>query len=781
MMNLFKKILCSLLLLVTVFSKAYAEEFIIHKIIFVGLDHISPATALHNLPVREGDRIDSSQTTQVIRELYRKNFFNDIKIDRKNNNLIITVVERPVIGSIKISGNSKITTKQMDEVLRNSGLTNGQILDQAMFSAMIQGLKQQYNTMAMYDVKIDTSITVQKNNRALVAVHIKEGPVAKIKALKITGNKAFGERTLLNQMSLGATKPWSFFTDADKYNKEKLDFDLEKLRFYYLDHGYLNFKIQDTKTTITSDKKYIYITVNVDEGAPYKVEGFDVSGDLIGHSDEITQAVILKPKQIFSRQDAVTSKENIARIMGDHGYGMPDIQIEPVINNAKRLVFIKFNINPGRRVYIHNIIFEGNTKTHDEVLRREMRLQEGSVFSLNKIKEGSRRLSNLGYLENIDYKVAPVPEYPNQVDLTYNVKEASAISANVQGGFSDAEGFLYGASLTDTNIFGSGKTASIKFDNSKATQLYSLGYYDPYFTVNQIGFAIDAYLNKTDTSKFTGRSAYAIDTLGGLASFILPLSDYDSLTVGAGIENIKIKAKSDSRRRVLKFIDRFGSSFAEFKLVLNWRHSSFDRAIFPTKGFSQDLNLTVYGPLNKHSLSFYTVTHKTSWYQPLFKGFILHTNTGIGIANNIGGRPNQLPFFKNFYAGGLGGLGQVRGFEPGDLGYQAEECNNYVDKNYSCSKGATGGNFLTAASASIIIPAPMKDVVRPSVFFDIGNVYSTYYKDWRFEASKLRASVGVQFEIRTPLAPIVISLGKPVRKKNDDKLRAFEFSISTSI
>lgn len=767
-MNLFKRILCSLLL-VTFASTALADEFIIHKIIFVGLDHISPTTALHNLPIREGDRIDSSQTTQVIRELYRKNFFSDIKIDRKNNDLIITVVERPVIGSIKVSGNSKITTKQMDEVLKNSGLTNGQILDQAMFAAMIQGLKQQYNVMAMYDVKIDTSITAQKNNRVLVAIKINEGPVAKIKAIKITGNKAFSERTLLNQMTLATTKLWSFFTDADKYNKEKLDFDLEKIHFYYLDHGYLNFKIKDTKTSITPDKKYIYITVNIDEGAPYKIEGFEVSGDLLGHHKEVNKLIMLKSGQVFSRQDAITSKENIVKFMGNYGYGMPEIQIEPVVNDTKRVVFVKFHVNPGKRVYIHNIIFEGNTKTRDEVLRREMRLQEGSVFSLSKIKEGSRRLSNLGYLENVDYKVAPVPERPNQVDLTYSVKEASAISANVQGGFSDAEGFLYGASLTDANIFGSGKTASMRFDNSKATQLYSLGYYDPYFTVNHIGFAVDAYLNKTDTSKLSGRSAYSTDTLGSMASIVLPLSDYDALTFGAGIENIKIKAKSDSRARVLNFLKQYGSSFTELKLVIDWRHSSFDRAIFPTNGFSQDLNLTVYGPLNKHSLSFYTITHKTSWYQPLFFGFIFHTNSGIGFGNNIGGRPNQLPFFKNFYAGGLGGLGQVRSFEPGDLGFQ-----DRVNK-------ATGGNFLTAASASVIIPAPMKDIVRPSVFFDIGNVYSTYYKDWRFETSKLRASVGVQLEIRTPLAPIVVSLGKPVRKQNNDKLRAFEFSISTSI
>lgn len=762
-MTFLKKIVGSLLVVIF-FSTALADEFIIHKIIFVGLNHISPATALHNLPVREGDRINSKQTTQVIRELYKKSFFSDIKIERKNNNLIIAVVERPVISSIKVSGNSKITTKQIDEVLKGSGLTNGQILDQAMFDVMIQGLKQQYNIMAMYDVKINTSTIAQKNNCVLVDVKIKEGPVAKIKAIKIIGNKAFSEKTLLSQMALSTTKPWSFFTDADKYNKEKLDFDLEKIHFYYLDHGYLNFKIKDTKTTITSDKKYIYITVSMDEGALYKIEGFEVAGDLLGHRAEIIKLITLKAGQIFSRQEAMISKENIIKFMGNYGYGMPDIQIEPIVNDVKRIVFVKFNVNPGQRIYIHNIIFEGNTKTHDEVLRREMRLQEGSVFSLSKIKESSRKLSNLGYLDNVDYKITPVPERPGQVDLTYNVKETSSTSVNVQGGVSSTDGFLCGAGLTDTNIFGSGKTTSVRFDKSRSFQLYNLGYYDPYFTVNNIGFSANAYFNKTDTSKLTGRSAYGIDTIGGLASFILPLSDYDTLTFGAGLENIKIKAENSSKRMVRDFIKRYGSSFTELKLIIDWNYTTFDRAIFPTDGFSQDLNLTTYEPLNKHGLSLYTITHRTSWYQPLFKGFILHTNTGIGYGNSIGGRPDQLPFFKNFSAGGLGGLGQVRGFVSGDIGCQDED-------NY-----ATGGNVLTAASVSVIIPAPMKNIVRPSIFFDIGDVYKN-----KFKPGELRASCGIQLEIHTPFVPIILSLGKAVRKQNNDSLKTFDFSISTSI
>ncbi|CAL7963974.1 Outer membrane protein assembly factor BamA [Gammaproteobacteria bacterium] len=768
-MSLPKKLLCGIFVLVFVYSAAFAEEFVIHKIRFDGLKRISLGTALSYLAdagVKEGERIDSSQTGYIIRALYKTNFFSDISLTKSSNDLLIKVVERAVIGSIKVSGNSKITTKDMDDALKRSGLVEGQAMDQALLNGIVQALMQQYHNLGLYAAKIDASAKPLERNRVAVTINIKEGPAAKIKSIKITGNTIASERTLLGEFSLATTKLWSFFTNSDQYSQEKLDGDLEKLRSYYMDRGYLHFKVDSVKVAITPDKKHLYITIHVVEGLPYKIKGVSLDGNLIGKRAEILKLITLKTGVTFSRKDIMDIQANINRYLGDYGYGLPDIGVEPIIDDSSRQIFVKFMVNPGQRVYIHRINFKGNTKTHDEVLRREMRLHEGSMFNLSKIEESKRLLANLGYLEDIEYKLDPVSDEAHQMDLTYSVKEASAVSATVQGGYSDAEGFLYGAGVNDSNVLGSGKTASVRFDNSKATQMYSLGYYDPYFTINHIGFNVNAYFQKTDTSKLRGRSPYSTNVVGGLASFVVPLSDLDSITLGAGVEHIKIKTDAGvPPKQVSDFINSYGYIYNQLKAVASWQHSNLNRAIFPTKGFAQSLSLTGYAPLNKHSLEFYKIEHTTTWYQPLFKDFILRTGTDVGYGSGFG-RTKALPFFQNFFAGGIG---SVRGFEAGDLGGGDEDARD--DQGH-----AKGGNVMTVASAGIIIPTPMKDTVRPSIFIDVGDVYNN-----RFKIKDLRASCGIQLEWRTPLAPLVFSLAKPIRKKDGDRLEMFQFSISASI
>lgn len=768
----FKKILCTafiLSLILSICSAAYAEEFIIHKIRITGLQRISQGAVLSKLPVREGDRIDSSQTVYIIRDLYDTNFFSDVNLTRSNNDLLIKVVERPVIGTLKVSGNSKITTKQINEVLKSVGLVEGRALDQALLNRLTQALMQQYYNLGLYDAKIDTSIKPLERNRVAVSVNIKEGPASKIKSIKIIGNKIASESKLLGEFSLSTTKLWSFFTNSDQYSKEKLDADLEKLRYYYMDRGYLKFNVDAVKVRITPDKKYIYITINITEGPQYKIKGFSVEGNLIGKRAAILKLITIKPGNVFSRKDIIDIQSNIQRFLGDYGYGMARIMIDPMPDDANKQMFIKFIVDPGQRIYIHRINFVGNNKTNDEVLRREMRLQEGSMFSLSKIETSKRLLANLGYLDNIEYKITPVPEDPNLVDLTYEVKEVSAVTAALNVGYSDVEQFLYGASISDSNIFGTGKTASIKFDNGRATQNYGIGYSDPYFTINHIGLGIDGYYQKTNTGEMLGRrSAYSIDTFGGITSFFIPLSDDDSVTFGVGVEHIKLKAEWDTRPQVVSFLKKYGSSYNQAKIVVDWRHSNFDRAIFPTKGFSQGLNFTLYAPLNNKSLEFYTVGHTTSWYLPLFSGFIFHTITTIDYGNGFG-KNKELPFFRNFFGGGIG---SVRGFEAGDLGIGDPDCIDIYGN-------ATGGNLLTVASANIIIPFPMKDIVRPSVFIDTGDVYNNR----KFKIGDFRVSAGVQLEVRTPLAPLIFSLAKPIRKKSGDRLPSggFQFSLSASI
>ncbi|EKE01643.1 MAG: hypothetical protein ACD_21C00083G0001 [uncultured bacterium] len=758
MLRLKKLLFCGVLMFVC--SAACADEFIIHKIRVSGLQRISLGTVLSYLPVKEGDRIDSSQTVYIIRDLYKTNFFSNVDLKRVNNDLLINVVERAVIGSIKVSGNNKITKKQMSDVLKNVGLTEGQALDQALLNGVVKALVQQYYNLGLYDAKINTSIIPQERNRVAVAINIKEGPVAKIRSIKIVGNKIASEKTLLKEFSLTTPKLWSFFTHSDQYSKEKLDADLEKLRSYYMDRGYLHFKIDSTKVAITPDKKSIYITITVVEGVPYKIKGFGLDGNLIGKRAEILKLITLKSGDVFSRKAIIDIQSNISLFLGDYGYGMPDIRVEPIIDDGSKQIFIKFVVDTGPRVYVRRINFSGNTKTHDEVLRREMRLQEGSMFSLSKIEGSKRRLANLSYLKDIDYKTTPVPGSPDQVDLTYNVTEVSAISAAVQGGYSDSDGFLYGASINDSNVFGTGKTASVRFDNSKVNQSYSLGYFDPYFTVNAVSLSLKAYLQKSNLSKVQDVTTYSTNIYGALATFGIPLSDYDDITLGLGVEHIKIKVPSTGvGAQVSDFLTQYGSVFNQFKVVAGWSHSNFDRAIFPTKGFSQGINIEGYGPLNKDSLSFYKASYETFWYQPLVKGFIFHTTTDIGYGKGFG-RPKDLPFFKNFFAGGIG---SVRGFDAGSLGV-FDEYNH-----------ALGGNVITTASASIIIPAPMKDTIRPSIFVDIGNVYNN-----KFKPGELRSSCGVQLEWHTPLVPILFSLATPIRKKSGDHIEVFQFTLAFS-
>src|SRR3972149_2410744 len=539
-MLLLRKILCVALIIIS--AAASAEEFVVRKISVSGLQRISLGTVLYSLDsisVKEGERIDSSQTTDIIRALYKTNFFSDVTVKRNKNDLLIHVAERSVIGSMKIEGNSKLTKKDLLEGLKQVGFFEGQPYDPAILNAIQQSIIQQYYNLGFYDPKVNTNVKSEERNRVAIAINIKEGPKAKIKSIKIVGNKAFKEKTLLKEFSLTTTKLWSFITSSDQYSKEKFEADLEILRSYYMDRGYWHIKVDSTKVSITPDKKGIYIIIYITEGPVYRLSGFSLDGNLIGKRKEILKLITLKSGDVFSRKDIVDTEAKISQFLGEYGYGMPDINILPDIDENTKKVRISFTIDPGHRVYVNHINFAGNYKTNDEVLRREMRLQEGSLFSLSKINESKRRLANLGYLQDIEHKITPVAESNNQVDLLYKVKETSAISASLQGGLSDQDGFLYGASLNDQNFLGTGKTVFIGFNNSRANQSYDLGYRNPYFTTNKIGFSINAYLRKSNLAK-QDLSPYTTDTYGGLFSFDMPISEYSALSYGFGAEHIVI-------------------------------------------------------------------------------------------------------------------------------------------------------------------------------------------------------------------------------------------------
>jgi outer membrane protein insertion porin family len=775
-MLLRKKILTGLLLSMLC-ALANAETFVIKKIRVHGLQRISYSTVISNLSeisIREGEKIsveqgktlDSSDSSDIIRALYKTNFFSEVSLKRENDDLVITVVERPVIGALFITGNNKITKKQLTEALKHLGISEGQALDQFLLNAIKHGIIQEYYNKGLYSVKVDIDIKPEARNRSTVSIKIYEGPTAKIKSIKITGNRAFTERTLLGEFSLTTTKPWSFFTDSDKYSQEKIYADLEKVRSYYMDRGYLQVKIDQPKVTITPDHKAIYIVINITEGAVYKIGGFDLKGDLLGKKAEIMRLIKLKAGDVFSHQDIVDAISTIKLFLGDLGFGLAEISDEFSVNESKHLVYLKLDVKPGHRVYVRNINFTGNYKTHDDVLRREMRLQEGSVFSLSKINESKRKLNTLGYIQALEHETTAVPDSNNQIDLLYKVKETLSTSIQMQGGYSDRDGIIYGLSASDQNLLGTGKSAHLGFDNSRARQVLSLGYRDPYFTPNKVGLGVNVYRKKIDPHKISAQIVgNRYSTYGSDMHLDVPLSDNTWYGLGLGYEHIIYYPPENPSQVISDFLKYHDRIYNQARVAFDWGYENFDRIPFPTQGFSSAVLGEVYLPLTPKSLEYYRATFDAKFYYPLISGFIFNANLSLGYGDGFG-KTKKLFFLKNFFAGGIG---TIRGFDADTITNNPNETSQVM-----------GGNLLTVASASLIIPTPISDVVRPRIFIDVGGVDSVSNGSDNFKLDNLRASWGLQVEWITPLGmvPLTFSIAQVIRKKSWDSTSMINFTMA---
>lgn len=756
-MIILKRILVLIFAFFIYIASAEAEVFTVEKIQVDGLQRISLGTFLNYLPVKEGDRIDSEQTSDIIRALYKTGFFSDVSVARSGSTLLISVVERSVIGEINISGNDKISKKQLLGALKEIGLTEGQILDNSVLSGLEQALVQQYYNLGFYNVQIKTTISKSSQNKVAVNIAINEGVAAKITKISIIGNNDFDEKTLLKKFSLSTPIWWKPWSDSDQYSREKLDADLEKLHSFYLDRGYLRFNIDSTQVSITPDKKHIYIVIHITEGGVYRVSGSSITGNLLGRGDALKRLVIFKPGDIFSRQDIIDTTGLFTRLYGDMGYALPTIKSEPVIDDKNHTVFVKFYVDPGKRVYVRRINFAGNIKTDEYVLRREMRQQEGALYSLSKVNESRRRLANLGYLTQADVKIEPVAGQPDEIDLNYTVKETSSAEAKVQAGYSSNDGFIYGASINEQNFMGTGKNVSAQFDNSDSTQAYSVSYLNPYHTINGVSLKLTASAQVTNASD-EDISSYSADVYGGSVVYGIPLSDYSRTNLGYGYELTDLKTDSDSPDEITDFTEKYGKQFNEVKLIMGWLYNKLDRAIFSTQGFAQYLNGEVDLPPTSDDLAFYRITHNTTWYKPLYKDFVLHTRTELGYGSGFG--DGTLPFFKNFF---LGGMNSVRGFDGNSIGPR--------DSNGD----PMGGNVVESGSVGLILPPFFGDSIRTTVFVDTGNVY-----DNQFSLSDFRASTGIEFEWRSPIGPLAFSFAEPISSHSGDDKRFFDFSVGTS-
>ncbi len=760
-LNKIKNIVSAILLLLfglLVFSAYAADGFLVEKIEVVGLQRINSQTVLEYLPIHEGQTINAEDTGEIINALYKTGFFSDVSLSRRGNTLVIHVMERATIGLITITGNKKVKTKDLQDALKRGGIQEGEVLDQSTVEAMKRALLEQYYALGRYDATVETSLQPQSRNRVELNIHIYEGHIAKVKEINIVGNKVFSSKKLISQLTMTPTSWWQFFSDRDEYSQEKLQQDLDDLRSFYFDRGYIKFKIDSSQVTITPNRKDVYITIHVSEGDVYRIKGFALGGNLLGQEQAVSKLVIIKPNQVFDRRKVLAINSAIGRYYGDQGYANAMVNAEPTIDEIHKQVFLTFIVSLKERIYVRNINYTGNTKTADYVMRRETRQMEGAVYSVSKLDETNRRLNNLGYLENIQVTMQPVPGKLDQVDVNYNVKEASSTTASAQVGYSDTYGILYGASIVQKNFRGTGKSVSLGFNNSQYAQTYSFSYFDPYYTLSGISRGFSMFYQQTTPGAATDIAPYTLDSIGTAMTYQIPMSEFDRINFSYGYEYLHVKTGTPSKQ-ITEFIEDNGNHFNNVKFLLGWMHNTYDRAVFPTKGFNQWVGAELGVPLLPHPLDYYKLNYDATLYQPIWKGVILLLNAGLGYGNGYGNL-SQLPFFKNYYAGGMG---TVRGYEGNSLGPR-DSNNNPI-----------GGNVLAVGSFNLIIPNPISERVRTSVFFDAGNVYHD-----EFSFRKLRCSTGIEVDWASPMGLLRLSLAKAINSRDDDQLEAFQFSVGTS-
>ncbi|VEG92218.1 outer membrane protein assembly factor BamA [Legionella spiritensis] len=743
-----------------------ASSFIVRHIKVTGLQRVNEGTVLNYLPVQVGEEIGPSSTGQIIRSLYDTGFFQSVSLEKQGNTLIVNVVERATIGSINVVGNKEIPADKMKELLKQMGLVKGRVFQRSSLERLEKELKQAYNVRGKYNARIETKIATLTENRVAITVTISEGRVSRIKEIKFIGNHDFSSNELMPEMTLSTSNLFTYFTKKDQYSKPAMDASLEALRSFYLDRGYLKFKIVSSQVLLSPDKKDVYINIHIEEGPQYRFSGYTVVGKTVLPREKINSLIQVKKNEVFSRKKVTESISAVGLALGDVGYGFPAINAEPRIDETDKTVFITFVVEPGRHVYVRRINFHGNTKTADYVLRNVIRQNEGSLLSLHNIKESERQIRVLGYLKNVNIKTNPVPGTNNQVDLDVMVDEAPSAEATASVGYG-TNGPQVNAAFNQHNFMGTGRSVSLAFSASYWGQNYSFNYYNPFYTKTGVGRGFNLYFQTVDPQKLDV-SAYSSDRFGGDITYNVLLSENSSVQFGYGYQDLNIKSVGIVQQ-IQNFVNLNGRHFQEARLTAGWNRNSYDQLPFPNRGINQQASVLVALPATSDSLSYYKTSYQAHWYHPVAKGFIFSFLGNVSYGNQFNG--DGLPFFENYYAGGIAQPGQVRGYSSFSLGPKDTNGN------------ALGANLLVSGSAGLILPYPLsRDAVRTSLFVDAGNVFisGTPAALSGTAAGPLRYSSGISLEWRSPFGPLAFSLAKALNKQPGDEEQIFQFSLSSA-
>ena len=796
-----KKILLATLLATSV-SAHGAENFVVQDIQVDGLQRVTLGAALLKMPVRIGDTVDNQDISQIIRALYASGNFEDIKVLRQDNVLVVQVKERPTVSSISFSGNKAIKEEQLQQNLEASGVRVGEALDRTTLANIEKGLEDFYYSVGKYNANVKAVVTPLPRNRADLKFVFSEGVSAKIQQINFIGNEVFTDEDLLGRFELNVDVAWWNFLSDDKYQKQVLAGDIEALKSYYLDRGYLKFKVDSTQVSISPDKKGVYITLGLEEGKPYSVKDVKFRGDLVVGEDELYDLVSFEMGELYNGSAVTSLEENVKRLLGEAGYAYPQVRTISEFDDETQEVSLVVNIEAGKRIYVRDIRFVGNNSTKDEVLRREMRQMEGSWLNSKSIDTGKNRLNRLGFFETVDVQTVRVPGSEDQVDLVYSVKEANSGSVNFGIGYGTESGVSFQVGLQQDNFLGSGNRVGISAMMNDYQKNVSLDYRDPYWNLDGVSLGGKIFYNQFEASE-AGIVDYTNESYGTSLTWGFPFDELNRFEFGVGYTHNKIGnvPTYDQAQLFAQSINQADGDIItnDFDVNASWTRNNLNRGYFPTAGNYQRAFAKATVPSS--DAQYFKLQYDVRQYIPLTKKheFTLLMRGRLGYGNGYGqtdGNDNLFPFYENYYAGGFTTLRGFRSNTAGPKAVYTVNSNPSICSSSSCvnaTDDSVGGNAVALASLELIVPTPFasdeaRSQIRTSMFLDAASVWDTefvynesassdrYYMDYS-DPTNYRASYGVALQWMSPMGPLVFSVAKPIEIYEGDDEEFFTFTI----
>jgi outer membrane protein insertion porin family len=736
------------------------DPFVVKDIRVEGVQRTDAGTVFSYLPIKVGDRIDDEKASAAVKALYATGFFRDVRLEEEGGVLVVIVQERPTISQIDIVGTKEFEKDTLKKALKDIGIAESRIFDRSALERAEQEFKRQYINRGYYAMKVTTTATPQERNRVAVNFTVEEGDVAKIANINIVGAQAFSEKTLITEMQLSTPGWLTWYTKNDQYSKQKLAADLETLRSYYTNRGYLEFAVESTQVSITPDKEDIYITVNIAEGPKYTFSDVRLAGELLLPEAELLRLITVKPGDVYSREKLTQSAKAISDRLGSDGYAFANVNAVPEVDRPNRQAAFTFYIDPGRRVYIRRINISGNARTRDEVIRRELRQLEGAWYDATRIDRSKVRITRLNYFEDVNIETPAVPGSPDQVDLDVTVTEKATGNLLAGVGYSTADGVVLSGSISQNNVFGTGNSVSASINTSKVNRTIALTYVEPYWTADGISRSIELYDKNVDPSSLP-IAQYSSSTYGTALNFGVPVTETDVINFGGRYEHTTLHLFSNSPPLYLDFVRQFGSVTNTFIVTAGWSRDTRDSILFPTRGLLQSAFGEVGLPFG--DLEYYKTNYLIQWFTPMPLNSVLMLRGEFGYGGGLSNK--TLPFFKAYYGGGVG---SVRGYETASLGPQDAQGNTI------------GGRRKIIGNAEVFFPLPGTKAgdqsVRLSVFADAGQIYDAGFQP---TLESFRYSTGIGLAWSSPVGPLKFSYGVPINKKVGDKVQHFQFQVGT--